>query len=167
MIKDDSKIFLLDKLLQAGYIMSDIKMLLDMKKMSTNKDIRDILSAPLFKLNISQVLAISKALDKSPEYIIDAARFGGKDLINMNQSDFYIWMRRLSTEHLESDVRRNLSWAISRGFDVPNMVKEYLDNHPELRFKQVKVSSYQYKLAKEMEEFFKNQSDKSCSTKDL
>ena len=131
MRRDDSKIFLLDKLLQAGYTFKDIKVLLSLPKITSTNEMRDVLSAPLYRLNISQVLAIAKALDKTPEYIIDASQFGGKDLIQMDEKSYRMWIQRLGTEPLESDVRRNLTWAIGKGLDVQEMVLEYLDNHPE------------------------------------
>lgn len=152
MIKDDSKIFLLDKLLQTGLIFKDIKVLLSLPKTTSTNEIRDILSAPLYRLNISQVIAIALALNKSPSYVIDAAQFGGKDLIQMDEKSYNMWIHRLGTEPLESDVRRNLSWAMGKGIDVQEMILEYLDNHPEKKMRRLKINPYQYKLAKEREE---------------
>jgi hypothetical protein len=146
MKKDDTKIFLLNKLLQTGLIFKDIKLLLDLPRLATTDEMRDILSSPLYKLNISQVLAISKAIGKTPEYVMDAAQFGGKDLIQMDEKSYGAWIHRLGTEPLASDVRRNLAWAMGKGIDVQEMVLEYLDNHPEKRMRRIKISPYQYKL---------------------
>lgn len=164
MHSSNNDVFLLDKLLQAGYIMRDIKLLLCVDKGMTNNEIKNILKSPLFSLNVMQVISIAKALDKSVEYVVDAAQFGGKDMLQMNEVDFNVWMKRLSTEPLVSDVRRNLTWAIGRGFEVPKMIEEYLDNHPEKTFRKIRISPYQYKLMKDAE---KNQIDKSSSTSDL
>lgn len=165
MITKDKDIYLLDKLLQAGYIMKDIKILLGLGRTQGNKDIREILSQPMYRLNIEQVLAIANALNKSPMYIIDAAQFGGKDILRMNGNDYAMWMKRLASEPLESDVRRNLTWAIGKGFKVVDMVKEYLDNHPEIRVRKVKVNPYQYKILKESGELDRDYIHKSSSTK--
>lgn len=145
--------------------MTDIKKILGFKNGVSSHEVKKALGSPLYNLNVRQVIAIAKALDKSYGFVIDAAQFGGEDLIMMSEDDYNMWMKRLATEPLTNDVRRNLSWAIGRGLEIPKIIEYYLDNHPEKRLRKTRLSPYQYKLVQEeRNRAIKAQQDKSSST---